>query len=33
MNDIYIVSPAPHVHDKSTVKNVMWNVIIALIRL
>lgn len=31
MNDIYIVSPAPHVHDKSTVKNVMWNVIIALI--
>ncbi|HPF08597.1 MAG: RnfABCDGE type electron transport complex subunit D [Candidatus Cloacimonetes bacterium] len=31
MKDKYIVSPAPHVHDKSTVKNVMWNVVIALI--
>ena len=31
MKDKYIVSPAPHVHDKTTVKNVMWNVIIALI--
>ena len=30
MNDKYIVSPAPHFHDKTTTKNVMWNVVLAL---
>ncbi len=30
-SDKLIVSPAPHVHDKSTVKNVMWNVVLALL--
>lgn len=30
-NDKLIVSPAPHVHDKTTVKNVMWNVVLALV--
>jgi electron transport complex protein RnfD len=29
--DRLIVSPAPHVHDKTTVKNVMWNVVLALV--
>lgn len=31
MKDKYIVSSAPHVHDKTTVKNVMWNVVLALV--
>lgn len=31
MKDRYIVSSAPHVHDKTTVKNVMWNVVLALV--
>jgi len=30
MKDKYKVSSAPHVHDKTTIKNVMWNVVIAL---
>ncbi|MCB5295911.1 MAG: RnfABCDGE type electron transport complex subunit D, partial [Candidatus Cloacimonetes bacterium] len=30
-SDKLIVSPAPHVHDKSTVKKVMWNVVLALL--
>ena len=30
MKEKYIVSAAPHLHDKSTVKNVMWNVVLAL---
>jgi len=30
MKDKYIVSSAPHLHDKTTTKNVMWNVVIAL---
>lgn len=30
MDNKYIVSPAPHLHDKTNVKNVMWNVVIAL---
>jgi len=29
--DKLFVAPAPHVHDKSTVKNVMWNVVLALV--
>ena len=31
MQDKYIVSPAPHFHDQTTTKNVMWNVVLALI--
>jgi electron transport complex protein RnfD len=31
MKDKYIVSSAPHVHDKTTISMVMWNVVIALI--
>ena len=31
IKDKLTVSAAPHVHDKSTVKNVMWNVVIALV--
>jgi len=30
MKDKYLVSSAPHLHDKTTTRNVMWNVIIAL---
>ncbi|MDP2172979.1 MAG: RnfABCDGE type electron transport complex subunit D [Candidatus Cloacimonadaceae bacterium] len=31
MKDKLIVSPAPHLHDKTTIPNVMWSVVIALI--
>ncbi|MCB5265557.1 MAG: RnfABCDGE type electron transport complex subunit D [Candidatus Cloacimonetes bacterium] len=31
IKDNLTVSAAPHVHDKSTVKNVMWNVVLALV--
>lgn len=30
MKDRFIVSPAPHLHDRSNIPNVMWNVVIAL---
>jgi electron transport complex protein RnfD len=30
MKDKYIVSPAPHLHDKANIPNVMWNVVLAL---
>lgn len=30
MNKTFIVSASPHLHDKSSVNNVMWNVVIAL---
>ncbi|MDY0152913.1 MAG: RnfABCDGE type electron transport complex subunit D [Candidatus Cloacimonas sp.] len=30
MKDKYLVSAAPHLHDKTTIPNVMWNVVIAL---
>ena len=31
MKDKYIVSAAPHVHDRTNVSWVMWNVVIALV--
>ncbi|MDD3536255.1 MAG: RnfABCDGE type electron transport complex subunit D [Candidatus Cloacimonetes bacterium] len=31
MKDKYLVSAAPHVHDGSSIKNVMWNVVLALV--
>ena len=31
MKDKYIASPAPHLHDRTSVPNVMWNVVIALL--
>ncbi|MDZ4121360.1 MAG: RnfABCDGE type electron transport complex subunit D, partial [Candidatus Cloacimonadaceae bacterium] len=30
MKDKYIVSAAPHLHDKTTIPMVMWNVVFAL---
>lgn len=30
MKDRFIVSPAPHLHDRTNIPNVMWNVVIAL---
>ncbi len=30
MKDKYIVSPAPHLHDRTTISMVMWNVVLAL---
>jgi len=30
MKDKYTVSPAPHLHDRTTIPNVMWNVVLAL---
>ena len=31
MKDKFIVSPAPHLHDRTSIPNVMWNVVIALL--
>lgn len=31
MKDKYTVSPAPHLHDRTSIPNVMWNVVIALL--
>ena len=31
MKDKYIVSPAPHLHDRTSIPMVMWNVVIALV--
>jgi len=31
MKDIYKVSPAPHLHDHTSIPKVMWNVVIALV--
>lgn len=31
MKDRYTVSPSPHLHDRTSVPNVMWNVVIALL--
>ncbi|HNU97772.1 MAG TPA: RnfABCDGE type electron transport complex subunit D, partial [Candidatus Syntrophosphaera thermopropionivorans] len=31
MKDKFIVSPAPHIHDSTSIPRVMWNVVIALL--
>ena len=31
MKDKFIVSPAPHIHDSTSIPKVMWNVVIALL--
>ena len=31
MNERYSVSPAPHLHDRTSIPNVMWNVVLALL--
>ncbi len=31
MKDKVLVSPAPHIHDATTIPNVMWNVVLALV--
>lgn len=31
MKDKYTVSPAPHLHDRGSIPNVMWNVVLALV--